>query len=420
MSGRIAAIDFVRGVALLGILAINITGFWGPTLASFSPHLPPAGFAGVGGQGPSWLGDAWFLIAFVLFEGKMRALFTLLFGASMLLFIDAADRRGFHGPMMQARRLAWLALFGYAHYLLLWWGDILFPYAACGLAALLLCRTPPGLLIAMGCALFTVSHGLDTIGVVQGIAAEQAVLAGTGIAADRADQAAMMIRIAHSLAADRHILVAPFVTAIRLRLATAPWLPVQTLGSTFTETLPLMLIGMGLHRTGLWHGAWSRRALQVMAATGIGAGGAMTAALAWWIGAHGFPPRAMFGMIQTLTALPHLAMALGYGAGLMLIWPSLAHTRAGLALSAAGRTAFTNYLGTTIVMTALFSGWGLGLGGWLPRGCLPLFIPLGWAAMLAWPRWWLARHAQGPFEMVWRWLTWLGTSGQPGRAARSR
>jgi uncharacterized protein len=411
---RIAAIDFVRGVALLGILTINVTGFWGPTLASFSPRLPQIAPGAPAGTG-AFAADAWFLIAFVLFEGKMRALFTLLFGASMLLFIDAADRRGAWGPGMQARRLGWLMLFGYAHYLLLWWGDILFPYAVCGLAALLLCRMPATLVTAMGLALFVVSHGLDTIGVVWGISAEQAVLAGHGLPVDRSEQAAMMVRIAASLATDRQILHAPFVAAIRLRLATAPWLPFQTLGSTFTETLPLMLIGMGLYRGGLWSGSWPRPVLVWLTGLGIGAGGALTLALAWWIGRHGFPPRAMFGVIQTLTALPHLLMALGYGAGLMLAWPMLAPTRIGLMLAACGRTAFTNYLGTTIVMTALFSGWGLGMAAWLPRGAVPLFIPLGWAAMLVWPRWWLARHAQGPFEMVWRRLTWLGVD----RAATS-
>ncbi len=388
----------MRGVALLGILTINVTGFWGPTLASFSPHLPHAEPGG----------DAWFLIAFVLFEGKMRALFTLLFGASMLLFIDAADRRGVWGPGMQARRLAWLALFGYAHYLLLWWGDILFPYALCGLCALLLCRLPAWPLLAGGLALVLVSHGLDAIGAGWGIAAEQAVLAGHGLAADRADETAMLARIATSIADDRRILAAPFVAAVRLRLTQAPWLPFQTTVSTFTETLPLMLIGMGLHRTGLWSGAWSRRALTWLAGLGIGLGGATTLALAWWIDAHDFPPRAMFAMIETLTALPHLMMALGYGAGLMLAWPALAATGTGRTLAAAGRAAFTNYLGTTMLMTALFSGWGLGLAASLPRGWLPLFIPLGWAAMLVWPRWWLGRHAQGPFEAVWRRLTWLG------------
>jgi uncharacterized protein len=116
----------------------------------------------------------------------------------------------------------------------------------------------------------------------------------------------------------------------------------------------------------------------------------------------------MFAVIETLSALPHLAMALGYGALLMLAWPVVATTATGRMLAATGRTAFTNYLGTTVLMGAVFSGWGLGLGMVLPRGALPLFIPLGWAAMLAWPGAWLARFGQGPLEAVWRWLTWLG------------
>lgn len=399
---RVAAIDFVRGVALCGILAINITGFWGPTLAGFDPHWPRVEPGG----------DGWYLIAFVLFEGKMRALFTLLFGASMILFITSADRRGLWGPGLQARRLLWLALFGYAHYLLLWWGDILFAYAACGMAALLLCRAPAALLVAMGVALFAVSHLLDTIGAIWGIGIEQAVLAGHGAAADRADEAAMMARVAASIAADTRIQAAGFAEAVRLRVAQAPWLPLQTTGSTFTETLPLMLIGMGLHQLGLWNGGWSARALRRTAIAGIGAGGALTLALAWWIAWIGFAPRAMFAVMQTLTALPHLAMALGYGAALVLAWPHLARFAPGRALAAAGRTAFTNYLGTTLVMCAVFSGWGLGWGSGqphaLPRGLLPLFVPLGWALMLVWPQAWLARFGQGPLEALWRRLTFIG------------
>lgn len=387
----------MRGIALLGILTINVTGFWGPTLASFSPHLPRVEPGG----------DVWFVIAFVLFEGKMRALFTLLFGASLLLFIEAAERRGTPGGRVQARRLLWLALFGYAHYLLLWWGDILFPYAVCGLGALLLRRLPVWPLAAIGLALFMVPHGLDAIGALGGIAAERAVLTGHGLPADAADQAAMMARIATSLADDRRVLLAPFLAAVRLRLTMAPWLPFQTLVSTFGETMPLMLIGMVLHRTGLWRGAWPPARLRVMALGGIGLGGALTLALAAWIARAGFPPRMMLEL-GPLTALPHLLMALGYGAGLMLAWPHLSGGRVARVLAAAGRTAFTNYLGTTILMTALFSGWGLGLAAWLPRGWLPLFIPLGWGAMLAWPQAWLARHAQGPFETVWRRLTWWG------------
>ena len=393
---RIAGIDFVRGVAVLGILAINITAFWGPTLASFSPALPR----------PEAGAAPWFAAAYVLFEGKMRGLFTLLFGASMVLFADAAERRGANPDWVQARRLCWLVLFGYAHYLLLWWGDILFPYAVCGLMALVLRRLDPAPLAAAALILICVSHGLDAIGDIAGIAEEQRVLAGRGSPAEVAEQAAMMGRIAASIGADLRILHAGFFDALHLRAATAPFLPFETTGVTFAETFPLILLGMAAMRSGLFTGGWSLEALRRMAITGIAAGGALSLALISWSWTHQFPPRAMFAMMGSLAALPHLLMTVGYLAALLLLWPHVAGSAAGQRLAAAGRCAFTNYIGTTILMTALFSGWGLGLGGTLPRGYLPLCLPLGWAAMLVWPQAWLTRFGIGPLEGIWRRLTW--------------
>jgi len=397
-AGRIAVIDFIRGFALLGILAINVTGFWGPQLATFSPLLPKAEPGAT----------IWYGIAFVLFEGKMRALFTLLFGASLLLFVEAAERRGANGDLAQARRLCWLALIGYAHYLLLWWGDILFAYALCGLLALALRRMPPAGLAALGLLLFFLSHGLDSIGDLAGIAAEGRVLAGQGSAAEAAEQAAMMQRIAASIALDTRILNAGLGEAIRLRLASAPWLPFETTLSTLTETFPLILLGMALYGSGFFGGGWSRRTLRLLAWGGIGGGGAITLALLGWIWQHDFPPRAMFAMLGALTALPHLLMALGYAAALLLAWPRLERSRFAQRIAAAGRTALSNYLGTTLLMCAIFSGWGLGLGPEIPRGWLPVFVVLGGAAMLAWPEAWLARFGIGPLEALWRKLTWWG------------
>lgn len=393
---RIAALDFVRGVAVLGILAINVTGFWGPTLASFNPLLPRAEAGG----------SLWFAASYVLFEGKMRGLFTLLFGASMVLFAQAAERRGANPDAAQVRRLCWLALFGYAHYALLWWGDILLPYALCGLLALPLRRLDPAPLVAAALMLFAVSHGLDLIGDLFGIAAEHRVLTGHGSPAEVAEQAAMMGRIAASNAADLRILQSGFAEALRLRLTTAPYLPLETTAATFAETFPLMLLGMAAFRAGLFTGNWSERALARIAWGGIVVGGALSLALIGWSWMHRFPPRAMFAVMGSLAAGPRLLMTFGYLAALLLLWPKLKAGAAGRRIAAAGRCAFTNYIGTTVLMTALFSGWGLGLGGTLPRGWLPLFIPLGWAAMLIWPKAWLARFGIGPLEGLWRQLTW--------------
>lgn len=388
---RIEAIDFLRGVAVLGILAINITGFWGPSLATFSPAIPQTEPGSA----------AWFGFAFVLFEGKMRALFSLLFGASMMLFADAAERQGANPDMAQLRRLLWLALFGYLHFALLWWGDILFTYALCGLGALTLRRLSPLQQIGIALPFYLLAQTIEALLTLPGIMTEQAVLAGKASSADVAEQAGLMVRIGQSASQDIAILNAGFVDAIRLKLADSPMQPLRVTLATFTETVPLMLIGMAALRAGFFI-TWPRRKLARIAVGGIVLGGIPTLLALQWLAAHDWPPRAMFAAIEHGMALPHLLMAAGYAAALVLAFPLLRDGRIGTALAAAGRCAFTNYLGTSVLMGAIFCGWGLGLGPEVPRAWLPGLVLLGWAAMLAWPRWWLKRFGQGPLEGLWR------------------
>ena len=73
-------------------------------------------------------------------------------------------------------------------------------------------------------------------------------------------------------------------------------------------------------------------------------------------------------------------------------------------IAAAGRAAFTNYLGTSILMTGLFYGWGAGLFGRFSRIELWLVVFAMWALMLAWSKPWLERFQYGPFEWLWRTL----------------
>ena len=242
-------------MAVLGILAINITGFWGPSLATFSPVIPY----------PETGAASWFAFAFVLFEGKMRALFTLLFGASMVLFAHAAERQGTNPDIAQMRRLLWLMLFGYLHFALLWWGDILFSYALCGVGALFFLRLSPWQLLGIALPFYALSQGIEALLDLPGVLTEQAILAGTAPATDVAQQAAMMDRIAASVAKDMAVLDAGFIGAIRLKLAQSALQPLTTTLSTFTETLPLMLTGMALLRLGLFSD-WPRRRLALVAA----------------------------------------------------------------------------------------------------------------------------------------------------------
>jgi uncharacterized protein len=151
---RIVTLDFIRGIAVLGILFPNIVAYAHPAMAYFWPKELP------GGAEPFdewvWLGQL------VLIDGKFRGLFTLLFGAGMMLFIERVWARG-GTRWLQARRLLWLALFGLAHFFLLWTGDILFMYAVAGLGALAMLKWQAKTQLRVGIAWYLVGALLLTV-----------------------------------------------------------------------------------------------------------------------------------------------------------------------------------------------------------------------------------------------------------------
>lgn len=393
---RIVALDLIRGVAILGILAINIAGFAGPVMATITPQaLGPVG----------WADEAWFALMLVLFEGKMRTLFSLLFGASMALFIERADARGLSGEALQMRRLGWLLLFGYLHYLLLWWGDILFTYALAGLAALALRNAPPKGLALAAVALFASWHMAMAVPAIGQAVREERAITGAAnpaeIAAYHAD-AARAIGDQGPEIASYH---SGFFAQIAGKLTERPGEPLTAAVSTMGETLPLMMLGMALYQLGFFGGVWRATSLRRVMRWGLGAGGALTLAFAAWAWHRHYPPILMMGAIAFGLAVPHLLMGLGYAAALVRHAPRLARSRLGQRVVACGRMAFTNYIACTVVMTFCFYGWGLDLFGRVPPRAQGLFVLLGWALMLGWSKPWLARYRQGPLEWAWRSLT---------------
>jgi uncharacterized protein len=393
---RVESLDLIRGIAVLGILTVNIAGFAGPPAATVTPHFPqPASFADV----------AAFAGVFVLFEGKMRALFTMLFGASLLLFIDRAEASGRHGDLLQLRRLAWLMLFGLLHHFLFWWGDILFIYAVAGMLALFLRGLPTRPMVIAALAIFIGWHLAGTIESLPDVRGEEHVrlgIASTGEAEGHAQFIdAFTERATRQLAETR----LGFFEHIGVKLRDQPFGPVHTALANLAEILPLTLIGMALLRSGFFSGGWSRRRLVTLAVVGCIGGIAPTVAELAWLWPRQFPPRAMSTALSYANALPHLLMALGYAALLVLIAPRLVPTGAGRRLIAAGRMAFTNYIMTTVIMTAIFYGWGLGLAGTMGTARQMAFVLLGWAVMLGASLPWLRRFYQGPLEWLWRSLT---------------
>ncbi|MCJ2187915.1 DUF418 domain-containing protein [Novosphingobium beihaiensis] len=392
-SHRLGSLDLIRGIAVLGILAINIAGFAGPMISATSPSLPhPA----------SPMDEAAFAFSFLFFEGKMRVLFSLLFGAGLVLFWERSEAAGRDGDVLQVRRLFWLMALGALHYLLLWWGDILFLYAVCGLAALLLrpLRDRTLLIIALG--LYYVWHLWGLFDSAAAITAETAVRHGNATPAQvhllsewlqpMRDWAAQEMRESHL----------GFLGLLRAKLELRPFWQVQMVSGNFSETLPLMLIGMVLYRRGFFTGTLSRKRLVAVGVACTAGGLALTALFLGWAWPRHFPPVAMHAALVWGLAMPHLLCGCGYAALLVMAAPRLIPTALGQRLIAAGRMAFSNYILTSLVMTFVFHGWGLGLFGTVGPAGQMLFVLAGWTLMLGWSAPWLRHWRRGPLEWLWR------------------
>lgn len=390
---RIRTLDLLRGIAVLGILTVNIASFADIPAAAYVPR--PLGT-------PSQADSLAFAAILVLFEGKMRALFSILFGASLLLFVERAEAAGRDGARLQVRRLGWLALIGYLHFLLLWEGDILFLYAVAGLIALPLRHLRPAAMAASALLLFGLWQVWGSSLWIGLAGAEQAASQGN---ASLAQMQMLEERLTQRSAANEDALAmlrGDFSGQLADKLAERPFQPMVAVFYVLGETLSYVLIGMALLRSGFFAGDWRGSWLAGVAAAGIGIGGAFTLAFTDWAFARAWPDAAMHLAINYALSMPHLLMALGYAAALVLLARRLLQAAPGRWLEMAGRMALTNYIGTSLVMTAIFHGWGLGLVGQFGPAAQIAFVLLGWALMLSFSTAWLARFSQGPLEALWR------------------
>ena len=397
-AGRIATLDFIRGVAVLGILFANIVAFSQPMQAYYWPPAMP--------QPVSRADEAVWLVQYVLVDGKMRGLFSLLFGAGMVLFVDR------QGTWLQLRRLFWLALFGLAHYFLLFRGDILFSYAFCGLFALAAVRLDGWRQVGLGLALYVLGGLWISAMYVPHLTLEDAVLAKCPdnvqcvlTEDDRAYWSAVDAQVEEARR-ESEVMRGGFAGIVAYNAREHGWEALDGAILALLETLPLMLIGMGLMRVGFFHGSQPGKRLLAWGGGGILAGMVLTLPLALWVAGAGHPfYRSGFAFLgpAQLTRLP---MILGLAACLVWLAPRVAEGWLGSRLAAAGRMAFSNYLGMSLLMAFLFQGWGLGRFGTLDR--IDMLQPVlgGWILMLAWSKPWLDRFRYGPLEWLWRCLTY--------------
>jgi uncharacterized protein len=398
---RLETLDVIRGFALLGILGMNIRVMAAP----FGSYMYPFGLYEYEGAS-----RAAYLFTATVFDLKMMGLFSMLFGVSVLLYAvkPAADGRSTRA--LWFRRMFWLLVIGLVHAYLIWDGDILVPYALCGMLVLWWVRRWSAGALAAASAVTLLVGALLSVG--QGLAWDSMS------EADRAEQLAMWMASPEQLRAELDTMRGSYAGIVAYRAPIV--FMFQTLFFAvffFWRCTGMMLLGMALYKAGFLDGRRSLRTYAVVAATCLPAGLALA-----WQGAseldrigYAMPQRTMVDVWNYAGAV---FASIGYAAVFIVIVKTGALTWLRGALAAVGQMALTNYLLQSVVTSVIFLGWGFGFAGTLDYAG-QLLVVLGiWLVQLAWSRVWLSRFRFGPAEWLWRSLTYWRR--QPFRHDRTR
>ena len=360
---RISSLDAIRGVAVLGILPMNVVSF----------ALVGSAYMNISAPGTDTFLD-WTVavVGEVFVDQKFMALFSMLFGAGIVLFADRAKAKTSHPVWLSLWRNFLLLLIGLLHGLL-WEGDILVIYALLSPLLLLLRKLPSSLLLFLGIGIYALSP--------------LAAIAGQMLATEPADLAGFWFEAAQSGELAEVVLIT----------------------DAFLRALGAMLVGIALFRWGVLQGQRERVFYRRLAIGGLVAGIPLAVAGVVWVSLADYSADVAFiGSIpNTIATLP---MATAYLA-IIILWNSSGESRFRNRIRAVGRMALTNYLSQSVVGVLTFSV----VLAQVPvtRSAAIVFVLLVWGAQLWWSLPWLNRFRYGPMEWAWRCATYR--SWQPIR-----
>lgn len=414
LGNRLIAIDVLRGVALLGILLINISTFALPEryLETIMHSRGGADY------------NIAFLVTMII-EGKMRAMFSMIFGAGVLLFIRDKESSGKSSAVVFYSRMLWLAVFGLLHaHILLWGGDILYIYALCGFILYLFRNTKPTFLIAAMIAVTVIEMGLNTyfynhsrsqrLAYLQvqeiekkniPLTDEQLVIKNEWLEKEkgyypdpktiektieikRSDYWTMAKEVRHSMVLRETRLV-----------------PVVIL-----DPIAIMFLGMALFQLGFLSGQLDRNVYlwTLLVSYGIG----LPIELHSWSNALKFPNQVQFLEMYTVNIgvyiypLERTLLMIGHVSLVLLLFKSGWFKIFFNMLAAVGRMAFSNYIMQSVVCSLVFFGYGFGFFARLHYYELFFIVVAIWAFQLIVSPIWLTYFRFGPLEWAWRSLTY--------------
>lgn len=403
---RIVAIDVLRGVVLLGILVMNVSFMGWPEAWAMGPLRHPDGTVAE---------RALWFVAEVFANMKMMSIFSLLFGAGIVMVADRAIAAGRSPAKLHYKRMVWLGVIGFIHIFFMWYGDILLTYAMVGALAYLMRRLPVRWLVGLGFGLLGIAllitlafaglFALWRMGDPAGYA-ELDMYSHDGVLSEvAAYRGGPVAQLRHRVPA-----------ALMMLLFVGPIMFYWWSGG-------MMLLGMAAMKTRLITGELSSAVYTKLLGLGLFVGLPMGAALAGYklyatpASIHTAPGGITAMLEQSCHYLTVVPIVCGWIGGVLLLCKQPWFAKLSHPLACVGRMALTNYLSQTILVTFIFYGHGLGYFAKLQRPAM-FGIVLGvWALQLAWSPLWLARFRYGPMEWLWRSLTYARLEPMRRRAA---
>jgi uncharacterized protein len=382
---RIALLDVLRGFAVLGILVMNIQSYSMPGAAYFFPvaygNLTGAHY---------WV---WYL-SDLLFSQKFMTIFSLLFGAGIVLMHERAQATGRGSAAVHYRRMGVLLLIGLAHAYLFWEGDILVSYALCGLFLWLFRRLRPSRLLISGCLLLLIGSAISCF-----FGWSTAYWPPESVAEFRAGWQPTPEMLAATIAD----MQGGWISEFRHRLPE-----LLVIHSFYVPFFVLwraggcMLLGMAMYKWGFLTGrSPSRRyfvwiGLAILIGLPVSAFGTIRLFARDWEPVYSFFIGAQYGYWGSIP------IALGWISAVVLLYRRGVWSALTGRLAAVGRMALTNYVMQTLICTTLFYGRGLGLFGEVERvGQIGIVFAI-WILQLWYSPLWLRRFRFGPAEWLWR------------------
>ena len=409
---RIESLDVLRGFALLGILLVNIVAFGLVSSAFLDPgiYLTPVG------------GIDYIVWAFVELssEGAMRTLFSILFGAGVVLFVTGSTAKS---GWLHYRRNFWLLVFGLINvYIFLWPGDILVTYALSGFVLWFVRNWKARSLLILATFLILIGSLQNfamksTLEIARDAAEEMkiSISKGEDLDEETAEWAQGWIEYQEDNQAERDDIpnelkkrTSSYASAYEYNLKKADEMIYFVLPFfLFLDALMMMVIGMALFKLGILDGGREIRFYMKMMCIGFLVGFSINAYEVLQI------TNSNMDMIETnpyfrfTYHFGRLFMGLGYLGLILLVIKKEKLESLRFRLACVGRMALTNYLMHSVIALFIFSGAGLGLLGKFSWSQLYLVVALIWALQLYISPLWLKYFYFGPVEWLWRLLTYL-------------